>query len=154
MPRAGSSTWLEAPAATPSSWPRTRRATGSWPTSTGRRSPIGSGDGLTSRSTLSPQWALPWPEVPPKSASVDELATFLSRFPPFDHLSSDLLDRVVTRVARREYAVGADVLVEDGPPAEHMYVIYRGAIELRHEEEVVDILEPGESFGHASLLTG
>src|SRR5262249_20376630 len=37
---------------------------------------------------------------------------------------------------------------------EHMYVIYRGAIELRHEEEVVDILEPGESFGHASLLTG
>ena len=47
-----------------------------------------------------------------------------------------------------------DALVEDGPPADHLYVIHRGTMDLRHEEQVVDVLEPGECFGHASLLTG
>jgi CBS domain-containing protein len=35
-----------------------------------------------------------------------------------------------------------------------MYVVLEGSMELVHEEEVIDILEPGESFGHPSLLTG
>jgi CBS domain-containing protein len=85
---------------------------------------------------------------------VDEIATFLSRFSPFDNLSPDFLDRVAAGAERREYAVGTDVLIEDGPPVEHLYVIYQGAMELRHDDEVVDILEPGECFGHPSLLTG
>src|SRR5205085_81299 len=34
------------------------------------------------------------------------------------------------------------------------FVIREGSMELVHEEEVIDILEPGESFGHPSLLTG
>src|SRR5262249_40702585 len=35
-----------------------------------------------------------------------------------------------------------------------LFVVRTGSVELVHEEEVVDILEPGESFGHPSLLTG
>ncbi len=34
------------------------------------------------------------------------------------------------------------------------FCISSGSVELRHQDEVVDILEPGESFGHPSLLTG
>jgi CBS domain-containing protein len=33
-------------------------------------------------------------------------------------------------------------------------VIRDGSMELVHEEEVIDILEPGEAFGHPSLLSG
>jgi CBS domain-containing protein len=38
--------------------------------------------------------------------------------------------------------------------AEHLYVIRSGAVELVHGDQVVDVLEPGEAFGHPSLLTG
>jgi CBS domain-containing protein len=85
---------------------------------------------------------------------VNEIAKFLSRFPPFDHLPPDLLARVADAAAVRRYAVGEDVFVEDGPPVDHLYVVYRGSMELRHDDEVIDTLEPGESLGHLSLLTG
>jgi CBS domain-containing protein len=83
-----------------------------------------------------------------------ETAAFLGRFPPFTGLSPDELVAVAETVALRRYAEGANILVEDGPPTEHMFVVREGSVELVHEEEVVDILEPGECFGHPSLLTG
>ena len=83
-----------------------------------------------------------------------DIAAFFSRFPPFDHLTPDLLEHVAAGARREAYPAGTDVLIEDGPPAEYLYVIHTGAIELRHQDEVVDVLEPGESFGHPSLLTG
>ncbi|MFN2629599.1 MAG: cyclic nucleotide-binding domain-containing protein, partial [Gaiellaceae bacterium] len=83
-----------------------------------------------------------------------ETAAFLERFPPFDALPADDLAAVVASAAERSYRVGDVVLVEDGPPAEQFYAIHFGSMELVHQGEAVDILEPGESFGHPSLLTG
>lgn len=51
------------------------------------------------------------------------------------------------------FARGESILVEDGRPAEHLYVVRSGAVELRHEGDVVDVLQAGELFGHPSLLT-
>ena len=83
-----------------------------------------------------------------------EIAAFLGRFPPFDALPEDELAPVSDAVEVRTYAAGENVLVEDAKPAQHLFVVREGSVELVHEEEVVDILEPGESFGHPSLLTG
>ena len=44
--------------------------------------------------------------------------------------------------------------MEDGEPAHGMYVVHTGAMNLVHEDQVVDTLEPGECFGHPSLLSG
>jgi CBS domain-containing protein len=85
---------------------------------------------------------------------VEEIAGFLARFPPFDRLAADDLQRIAATATIRSYPAGTDILVEDGPPAEELFVIRSGSVELRHQDEVVDILEPGESFGHPSLLTG
>jgi CBS domain-containing protein len=85
---------------------------------------------------------------------VEEIADFLVDFPPFDQLARDDLLRIAAAVTIRSYPAGTDILVEDGPPATELFVIRSGSIELRHQDEVVDILEPGESFGHPSLLTG
>ena len=90
----------------------------------------------------------------PTTGPVEEIADFLVGFPPFDQLSRDDLLRVVEEVTVRSYPAGTDILIEDGPPATELFVIRSGSIELRHQDEVVDILEPGESFGHPSLLTG
>jgi CBS domain-containing protein len=85
---------------------------------------------------------------------VEEIAGFLARFPPFDQLAADDLQRIDAAATSRSYPAGTDILVEDGPPAKELFVIRSGSVELRHQDQVVDILEPGESFGHPSLLTG
>ena len=90
----------------------------------------------------------------PTTGPVEEIADFLADFPPFDQLARDDLLRIAAAVTIRSYPAGTDILVEDGPPATELFVIRSGSIELRHQDEVVDILEPGESFGHPSLLTG
>jgi CBS domain-containing protein len=86
--------------------------------------------------------------------NTQEVAEFLGRFPPFDVLPEDELTAVAENVELRTYAGGENILVEDAEPADHLYVVRDGAVELVHEEEVVDVLEPGECFGHPSLLTG
>ena len=90
----------------------------------------------------------------PTIGTAEEIAGFLARFPPFDQLGRDDLSRVAAAITVRSYPAGTDILVEDGPPAEELFVIRSGSVELRRHDEVVDILEPGESFGHPSLLTG
>lgn len=54
----------------------------------------------------------------------------------------------------RAYRDGEAVLVEDGPPAGALYVVATGAMELVHADQVVDLLGPGQCFGHPSLLSG
>ncbi len=44
--------------------------------------------------------------------------------------------------------------MEDGTPSDGLYVVRSGSMELAHGDQVVVVLEPGEAFGHPSLLTG
>jgi CBS domain-containing protein len=90
----------------------------------------------------------------PTIGTVEEIAGFLARFPPYDQLGRDDLLRIAAVVTLRSYPAGTDIMIEDGPPAAELFVIRSGSVELRHQDEVVDILEPGETFGHPSLLTG
>jgi CBS domain-containing protein len=85
---------------------------------------------------------------------VEDVASFLRRFPPFDHLGEEELARVAQAVGTRTFRAGEDALVEDGEPVEVLYVVRSGSMELLHQEEAIDVLEPGECFGHPSLLTG
>jgi CBS domain-containing protein len=84
----------------------------------------------------------------------DDLARFLGRFPPFDALEPDELTALGRSVRERVYEPGDVVLLEDGPPAEYLFVVRDGAVELVHQGQVVDLIGAGESFGHPSLLTG
>jgi CBS domain-containing protein len=85
---------------------------------------------------------------------MEHLDTFLSQQPPFDALSGAELAIVVGEAREVALAPGELVLVEDGAPAVGLYVISDGSLELVHEGEPVVVLEPGECFGHPSLLTG
>src|ERR1700730_1793343 len=86
--------------------------------------------------------------------SASDVASFLAAHPPFAGLGREQLEAIAATVEERAFAAGATALVEDGTPASVFYVIATGAMELVHQEEVIDILEPGEAFGHPSLLTG
>jgi len=81
-------------------------------------------------------------------------AAFLRRFPPFGDLPDGELERAEEAMLERSYAEGEVILVEDGRPARYLFVVRTGAVELVHENEVIDVLAPGEAFGHPSLLSG
>jgi CBS domain-containing protein len=84
----------------------------------------------------------------------DDVAAFLARHPPFAALEPGELAAAARAARARTYAAGESALVEDGAPADALYVIQTGAMELVHAAQAVDVLEPGQCFGHPSLLSG
>src|SRR5438067_10126757 len=85
---------------------------------------------------------------------MEHLDTFLGKYPPFDSLDPDELRTLVAGAQQRRYEAGETVLVEDGPPTPGLWVVLTGSMELVHEGAGIQVLEPGECFGHPSLLTG
>jgi CBS domain-containing protein len=85
---------------------------------------------------------------------MEQLNTFLARHPPFDGLSPDELAELALGAQEQTFEGGQVVLVEDGPPSPGLWVILAGSLELVHEGEPVQVLEPGECFGQTSMLTG
>lgn len=85
---------------------------------------------------------------------MEQLNTFLARHPPFDGLSPDELAELALGAEEQTFEGGQVVLVEDGPPSPGLWVILAGSLELVHDGEPVQVLEPGECFGQASMLTG
>jgi CBS domain-containing protein len=85
---------------------------------------------------------------------MEHLDTKLAAQAPFDSLDPAALRAVLGEALELTLKTGETVLVEDGLPASGLYVIACGSVELVHEGEVIQVLEPGECFGHPSLLTG
>jgi CBS domain-containing protein len=85
---------------------------------------------------------------------VSGFAAFLAQHPPFSELDEHELAELADGLQEVAFPQGRAVLVEDAAPAGAVYVICAGAMDLVHESQVVDVLEPGECFGHPSLLTG
>jgi CBS domain-containing protein len=85
---------------------------------------------------------------------MEHLDTFLARQPPFDGIDPDGLRELAAQAREQAYAEGEVALVEDGPPAAWLWLILEGSMELVHDGEVIQVLEPGECFGHPSLLSG
>jgi CBS domain-containing protein len=85
---------------------------------------------------------------------MEHLDTFLSLQPPFDGLPREEVAAVAAQAREVSFDTGEVALVEDGAPAVGLYVLLAGSMELVHEGEPVVVLEPGECFGHPSLLTG
>ncbi len=85
---------------------------------------------------------------------MENLDTLLARHPPFDGVDPDELRGALADAQERAYRAGDVVLVEDGPPASGLWVVLTGSMEIVHDGEVIQVLEPGECFGHPSLLTG
>jgi CBS domain-containing protein len=80
-------------------------------------------------------------------------ADFLGRFAPFEGLAPADREAIAAVAAERGYDDSETILLEDGTPSEHLFVVGEGSVELLHQGEVVDVLGPGESFGHPSLLS-
>ena len=78
---------------------------------------------------------------------MENLDTVLARYPPFDRIEADELRAALTDAREVVFEHGDPVLVEDGDPASGLWVILAGSMDLVHDGEVIQVLEPGECFG-------
>jgi CBS domain-containing protein len=91
--------------------------------------------------------------VPPVHETLAEITGFLGTHPPFSDLDSEALSVLAGHAEIEYFPAGAQILAQEGFPSEYVYVVRTGAVELLDEGQVIDILEDGEVFGHASLLS-
>jgi hypothetical protein len=49
---------------------------------------------------------------------------------------------------------GAAILSEDGGPVTFLRVIHSGAVDIIHDDRLLDMLGTGDTFGHAAMLSG
>jgi len=84
---------------------------------------------------------------------MQEFVDFLGGQPPFDALDAEDLTRLVAHVEVEYFAAGATVVAE-GEQLVHLWVVRTGALEVVDGDRVVDLLGPGDMFGHVWLLSG
>ena len=82
------------------------------------------------------------------------VAGFLSQHPPFDGLDGDRLATIARSVLIEFFPAGTTILEQDGRPAEYLYVIRSGAVEILEHAHVVDLAGEGEVFGELSIVSG
>jgi CBS domain-containing protein len=85
---------------------------------------------------------------------MSDVADFLGRYEPFSNAEPAELELLAEAADVVSAPPGTSILIEDGAVSRGVYVVRCGAVELVHEDEVVDVLDVGEVFGHPSMLTG
>jgi CBS domain-containing protein len=87
-------------------------------------------------------------------AGLSEIARFLGQRAPFDALAPAELAEVASQAAIEFHLRGAVILSEDGGPVTFLRVIHSGSVDIAHEGRLLDLLGPGDTFGHAAMLSG
>jgi CBS domain-containing protein len=83
-----------------------------------------------------------------------EIARFLSERPPFDALAPEELGEIARHSTIEFHPAGAAILTEDGGPVTFLRVVHSGAVDIAHDGRLLDLLGPGDTFGHAAMLSG
>ncbi|MFI5035978.1 MAG: putative nucleotidyltransferase substrate binding domain-containing protein [Acidimicrobiales bacterium] len=87
-------------------------------------------------------------------AVVPDIVEFLRRYPPFAELDSSAVDALAEAVEVEFHRAGATIFSQGASPVEFLRVVRTGAVEVVHDGRVLDVMGPGEMFGHASMLSG
>src|SRR5215470_5559588 len=85
---------------------------------------------------------------------MEDIASFLGSHPPFDGLGGEELARVAAVAEIETFPAGERIFSQGTVPVEYLRVVRTGSVEILHDGQVLDLLGPGELFGHASMLSG
>jgi CBS domain-containing protein len=83
-----------------------------------------------------------------------DIAGFLGSHPPFDAIGADELARVAAVTELETFPAGERIFSQGTGPVKYLRVVRTGSVEIRNDGQVLDLLGPGELFGHASMLSG
>ncbi len=85
---------------------------------------------------------------------MQDVTDFLAPHPPFDSLEPGDIARVAQAAEVEFHSAGTAIFQQGAGPVEHVWVVRTGAVEIVHDGRVLDLVGPGELFGHASMLSG
>ncbi len=85
---------------------------------------------------------------------MEDVADFLGSRPPFDAVGAGDLARVAAVTETEAVPRGKMIFPQGAEPVEHLWVVRSGAVEVVHDGRVLDLLDPGELFGQASMISG
>jgi CBS domain-containing protein len=85
---------------------------------------------------------------------VQEFSDFLAKQSPFDALTADDIERLASKVEVEYFSSGTVIVSAGSEPLDHIYIVRTGAVEVLDRGNVIDLLAPGDAFGHISVLTG
>jgi CBS domain-containing protein len=94
------------------------------------------------------------PGSPGSPGSAGDVAGFLGSHPPFDGLAPDELARVAAVTETEVSAGGKTIFSQGAGPVTNLWVVRTGSVEIIHDGRILDLLGPGELFGHASMISG
>jgi CBS domain-containing protein len=77
-----------------------------------------------------------------------DVRSFVHSFPPFDTQDDDAIARIVEGMQIEFFPAGSEISQQPGDVPEYAYMVRAGAVELLDGDRVVDLLHPGELFGH------
>ncbi|HXP19775.1 MAG TPA: putative nucleotidyltransferase substrate binding domain-containing protein [Streptosporangiaceae bacterium] len=83
-----------------------------------------------------------------------EYADFLGAHAPYDSLDAADLEQLARNVEVEYFTAGAMIIPADAAALDRLYVVRAGAVDVLDRGRVVDLLGPGDTFGHVSLLSG
>jgi CBS domain-containing protein len=85
---------------------------------------------------------------------MEDIAGFLAAHPPFDAVGADELARVAAVTEAEDFPAGKTIFSQGTGPVGYLRIVRTGSVEIIHDGQVLDLLGPGELFGHASMLSG
>ncbi len=85
---------------------------------------------------------------------MQEFSDFLAKQSPFDALTADDIERLASKVEVEYFGNGTVIVSAGSLPLDHIYIVRTGSVEVLDRGNVIDLLSPGDAFGHISVLTG
>ena len=85
---------------------------------------------------------------------MQDVAGFLGSHPPFDAVDAGELARIAAVAETEVSPRGKAIFAQGAGPVEHVWMVRSGSVEVIHDGRVLDLLGPGELFGHASMISG
>ena len=83
-----------------------------------------------------------------------EYVDFLGGQSPYDALDAADLEALARLIEVEYFAAGTTIVEAGGSALTHFYLVRTGEVELLDRGRAVDMLGPGETFGHISVLSG
>jgi CBS domain-containing protein len=85
---------------------------------------------------------------------MEDITGFLGSRPPFDAVGAGELARVAAVTEVEEFPAGKTIFAQGTGPVGYLRIVRAGSVEIIYDGQVLDLLGPGELFGHASMLSG
>jgi CBS domain-containing protein len=87
-------------------------------------------------------------------AAIPDIVEFLRQYPPFAELDPAAVESLANVVEVEFHPAGEIIFSKGVQPVEFLRVIRSGTVEVVNDGRVLDLMGPGEMFGHASMLSG